>query len=122
MSPRPKEESPSGFIKRIKKEMRGKGISLRTLAAEAGMDPATLSRILSGKQGIPTDEAIIELAKALELDQSELLSEAGRISQDRHDMKLLLRTSSKLTPDEVKKVLKLAKQLAQQRSSRKGKK
>ncbi len=122
MSPRPKEESPSGFIKRIKKEMRGKGISLRTLAAEAGMDPATLSRILSGKQGIPTDEAIIELAKALELDPSELLSEAGRISQDRHDMKLLLRTSSKLTPDEVKKVLKLAKQLAQQRSSRKGKK
>ena len=122
MSPRPKEESPSGFIKRIKREMRSKGISLRALAAEAGMDPATLSRILSGKQGIPTDGAIMRLALALMIEPGELFSEADRIPQGRADLRILLRTSSRLDHSAMQKVLKVAKQLQRQSSARSRKK
>jgi len=54
-------------------------MSLREVCRQAKISPAFLSRILSGERGLPSDEVIIRLAKAMDIQPPErLLIEAGR--------------------------------------------
>ena len=71
---------PDGFLKLIATRMAEQGLSLRAVAKLAGMSPAFLSRILSGERGLPSNEDLLELAKALGIrPPALLLIEAGRL-------------------------------------------
>lgn len=66
-------EVPQGFRALVEKQMREEGLSLRTVAQRAGLSPSFLSRILSGERGLPTNEVLLDLAQALEVDPPALL-------------------------------------------------
>lgn len=72
---------PEGFCSLVWEQMDKTGLSLRTVAAEAGISPAYLSRLLSRERGLPPDdEMILRLANVLRIDPPELLLvEAKRV-------------------------------------------
>ena len=73
--------APHGFRALVKKQMETVNLSLRTVASEAGISPAYLSRLLSGERGLPPDDTLIlKLAEVLRVDPPErLLVEAKRV-------------------------------------------
>jgi len=116
---KPIQEVPEGFKKLIRKQMDAKRLSIRRVAFGAGLDPATLSRILGGLQGLPTDETITRLAGVLGIDPpTTLLHEAHRVDER---MMPLLRVTSDLNASELEELLKVAKQIARERRSKKRK-
>ena len=57
---------PHGFRTLVKRQMETVNLSLRTVASEAGISPAYLSRLLSGERGLPPDDTLIlKLAERL---------------------------------------------------------
>lgn len=62
----------------IRDGRRAKKLSQRQLAAELPMSQTQLSRIELGDQPPPSDEVLLGIATALELDPRELLRVAGR--------------------------------------------
>jgi transcriptional regulator with XRE-family HTH domain len=113
---------PEGFIRLLREGMDKREISLNQLAEKAGMSPAFLSRIMNKQRGLPSDEAILRLARVLDLQPNErLLIEAGRVpdglmfvlSQPR--VPELLRVAGKLSETEQQELLKTAKALALRR-------
>lgn len=99
--------------------MQKQGISLNQAAEQAGMSPAFLSRILNRKRGIPSDKAILRLAKVLDLRPPErLLIEAGRIPEElkpaltNPQVPALLRATEKLNESDLEQVLKTIQALA----------
>ena len=72
---------PQGFRSLVKRQMETVNLSLRTVASEAGISPAYLSRLLSGERGLPPDDTLIlKLAEVLRVDPPErLLVEAKRV-------------------------------------------
>jgi len=118
----PKRMVPEGFIRLLREGMDKREISLNQLAEKAGMSPAFLSRIMNKQRGLPSDEAILRLARTLDLQPNErLLIEAGRVpdglmfvlSQPR--VPELLRVAGKLSETEQQELLKTAKALALRR-------
>ena len=67
-----------GFSDAIRGRREQLGLSLRSVAQEAGVDPAYLSRVESGKVP-PSDQLIHELAGVLRWTEDELLLLAGRL-------------------------------------------
>jgi transcriptional regulator with XRE-family HTH domain len=67
------------FTKAIKKGMKEKGLSLRALSRETGIDLSFLSRILSGERKPPPNSYIIKISKVLDLNPDQLIFDAGRI-------------------------------------------
>jgi transcriptional regulator with XRE-family HTH domain len=60
--------------------LRGRGLTLRGLCREAGLDPSFFSKVLAGKRSPPSDEAMLRrIAEVLGLDAVELIVAAGRI-------------------------------------------
>jgi len=111
---------PESFVAAIRKRRAEVGIALRQLAFRADMDPATLSRILSKRQNLPSNEAILRLAGVLEIQPPELLLvEAGRIPENKRQLAPLLRVASELTETELKEVLRVARDLAIKRGKKK---
>jgi transcriptional regulator with XRE-family HTH domain len=79
--PRAKQEaSPRAlaFGEVLRKLRRKHSYTLKALAERIPMSPSNLSRIELGKQGPPSDEAIEQIARALDADPAELLRAAGR--------------------------------------------
>ena len=73
-------QAPADFLRFIENQMESEGISLREAARRAGISAGHLSRILSGERGLPPDEIILNLAKALNMERPfELLLRAGRL-------------------------------------------
>ena len=72
---------PHGFRALVKRQMETENLSLRTVASEAGISPAYLSRLLAGERGLPPDDTLIlKLAEVLCVDPPErLLVEAKRV-------------------------------------------
>ncbi|MHC4060007.1 MAG: helix-turn-helix domain-containing protein [Planctomycetota bacterium] len=111
---------PDSFVAAIRKRRAEVGISLRRLAFQADMDPATLSRILSKQQNLPANEVILRLAEVLEIQPPEvLLVEAGRVPGNKPQMTPLLRAASELTERELNQVLRVARDLARKRAKKK---
>jgi transcriptional regulator with XRE-family HTH domain len=99
--------------------MEQRKISLNQLAERAGVSPAFLSRIMNKQRGLPSDEAILRLAKVLNLEPAErLLIEAGRIPEELQPalsqprMPELLRAVGKLSEAEQQELLQTVKTLA----------
>jgi transcriptional regulator with XRE-family HTH domain len=64
---------PQGFVKLVEEQRLAEGLSLRDVAQLAGLSPSFLSRVLSGERGLPSNEVLLDLAKALRIDPPELL-------------------------------------------------
>lgn len=94
---------PAGFRKLVEQRMEAQHLSLRGLARRAGISPSFLSRILSGERGLPEDEVILKLAKALCVQPPALLFlEAGRIPA---------RSLDRLSEEEIQRVLEAIQDL-----------
>jgi len=77
-SARPCARDP--FAVRVEAGLRGRGLTLRGLCREAGLDPSFFSKVLAGKRSPPSDEAMLRrIAEVLGLDAVELIVAAGRI-------------------------------------------
>jgi len=60
--------------------MRERGLGLRALCREAGLDPSFFSKVLAGKRSPPAEETNLrKLAAALGVDAPLLIVSAGRI-------------------------------------------
>jgi hypothetical protein len=57
----------AGLVTRLHTEMRRRNLSLRAVAGPAGIDPTSLSRLLTGKV-VPDLGTIANLEKALDMD------------------------------------------------------
>ncbi|MDR4475541.1 MAG: helix-turn-helix transcriptional regulator [Nitrospira sp.] len=111
-------QAPQGFRALVKKRMEEVNLSLRTVAAETGISPAYLSRLLSGERGLPPDdEMILRLAEVLRIDPPErLLVEAKRVP----DLLLpaLLSAHQAVSSTELKEAMKQLKAVILQQRKR----
>lgn len=63
--------------------MARRGLGLRELCRQAGLDPSFLSKVLAGKRNPPSEEEVLRrIAAALELDAVPLLLAAGRVPSE----------------------------------------
>jgi transcriptional regulator with XRE-family HTH domain len=67
----------------IQRHRDAKGLSLRALAREAGLDYSWLSRIEQGEIATPAPQRLQRLARALDLDIEELYGLSGYAVSDR---------------------------------------
>jgi len=73
-------DSKDPFAARVAAGLRGRGLTLRGLCREAGLDPSFFSKVLAGKRNPPSDEGLLRrIAEVLGLDAAELIVAAGRI-------------------------------------------
>ena len=72
---------PEGFCDLVRQQMDKTGLTLRAVAAEVGISPAYLSRLLSRERGLPPDDdMLLKLATVLQINPPELLLiEAKRV-------------------------------------------
>lgn len=76
-------------------------ISLRKLAETVGITPAYLSRIECGRDLPPSEDVIIRIARALDINEDELLSYANKVSPD---LLKTIREKPDLFPDFIRSV------------------
>lgn len=119
MPRRPKHAAPDSFVQFLWDKMEERDISLNQLAAQAGVSPAFLSRILNRKRGLPSDKAILRLAEVLDVQPRErLLIEAGRIPEELRPtlnqplIPELLRVAGPLSQADLQQVIKAAQSIA----------
>jgi transcriptional regulator with XRE-family HTH domain len=67
------------FGEEIKAIRESKGLTVNQLALYSGISAATISRIETGKRGIPKAPNLQKLAEALKISYEDLLSLAGYI-------------------------------------------
>ena len=117
--PKPKEQVPQALINYIEAAMEMQDVSLRKVAERAQLDPATLSRILAGQQGLPTDETLIRLGHALKLaNPSTLVYLARRVPEDDPLFVELLEVAVDLAPADFRVLLRTAKTLRRDRKAK----
>lgn len=75
-----KEDNPFGTYLRSKLELVG--MSIRKLAHECGYDPATISRLVNGKQK-PRPDHLVRLAQVFQVPLIELWQAAGYVKDER---------------------------------------
>ena len=67
------------FGQRLRELRKARGIALRKLAEEAGIDFTYLSKIETGAMPPPSEEAIMALASTLNVDPDELFALAKKM-------------------------------------------
>ena len=72
--------APERFIRLLKKamEQHPEKMSLRQVARNADLSPAYLSLLLNGERGVPSNDAIAQLERVLNVHNGELFKAAGR--------------------------------------------
>jgi transcriptional regulator with XRE-family HTH domain len=71
------------FAAMVKGGMERRGLGLRELCRETGVDPSFLSKVLAGKRNPPSEEDVLRrLAQALEIEPARLIAGAGRIPSE----------------------------------------
>ena len=123
---RPKHPAPEGFLQLLREGMEKRKISLNQLAERAGISPAFLSRILNKQRGLPSDKAILRLARVLDLQPAErLLIEAGHMPEELRPMLAqpqipeLLRAAGNLSENDLTELVQTARSLALRQHNRK---
>ena len=118
MSIRTDTPAPAGFIALLEQAIRDADLTCRELAEKAKISHPFLSRLLSGKRGLPADETISRLETALDLPPGQLAYEAGRPDHaaktvlKKSKAPLLMRTLAPLNDKELQQVQELAAKLA----------
>lgn|GEM_PF-5220824 len=111
-----KRKSAEAFGKMIRELREKKEMSLRSLAAKAGLSPTYMSRIERGDAPPPAESKISKIASVLEQDEFEFFAEAGLVPREflgaveRHpqDMAVLLRHLGRLSPERIRQLAMLA--------------
>ena len=90
------------------------GETIRTLAAEAGVDSSGLSRLEHGTAGMPRPDTLYALAPALGVSPADLFAMAGyTVPSDLPDVEAYLRTKYDcLTDDERQAIATLVTAIA----------
>lgn len=71
------------FAERVSRAMRERGVTLRALCREVGLDASFFSKVLAGKRSPPVEEEVVRrIASSLALDPAELVVAAGRIPSE----------------------------------------
>lgn len=71
------------FAERVSQAMRERGVTLRALCREVGLDASFFSKVLAGKRSPPVEEEVVRrIASSLALDPAELVVAAGRIPSE----------------------------------------
>src|ERR1035437_1250148 len=73
-------KAPERFIRLLKKakDEHPEKLSLREVARLADLSPAYLSYLLNGERGVPSNDAITQLERALNIPNRELFKAAAR--------------------------------------------
>lgn len=112
-------EVPKSFLELVIGEMNRQGLSFRDVAPKAGISASFLSRMLTGKRKLPSNNKLLSLAAALNIiPPDRLLTAAGRIPAGRPEVVQLLRSTGDLTAKEVRQVLKAVEKIKQQKRKR----
>lgn len=126
MQRRMKRLAPEGFVTMVREAIEKRKISLNQLAKRGGISAAFLSRILTRERSLPSDKAILRIARILDIDPQRLLIEAGRVSEElrstlsRPLVPALLRATGDLSETDMQKVINAAEAIAlKQRNKRK---
>lgn len=68
------------FAEVVRARMLERGLGLRELCRDAGLDASFFSKVLAGKRSPPAEESVLRrLAERLDLDPARLIVAAGRI-------------------------------------------
>ena len=71
------------FAARVSEGMSRRGLTLRGLCREAGLDPSFFSKVLSGKRSPPSEEPVLRrIAQVIGIEAPELIVAAGRIPSE----------------------------------------
>jgi transcriptional regulator with XRE-family HTH domain len=126
MQRRMKRLAPEGFVTMVRGAIEKRKISLNQLAKRGGISAAFLSRILTRERSLPSDKAILRIARILDIDPQRLLIEAGRVSEElrstlsRPLVPALLRATGELSETDMQQVINAAEAIAlKQRNKRK---
>ena len=76
-----KNRQIQNFVRTVRSTMDTKGLSLRQVALKAQISPSFFSRILSGKRGLPSDDVLINIAHAIDVEPDKLLVDCGIIPE-----------------------------------------
>lgn len=73
-------KAPDRFIRLLDKAMKAhpEKMSLRQVARNADLSPAYLSLLLNGERGVPSNDAIAQLERVLDIRDGALFKAAGR--------------------------------------------
>jgi transcriptional regulator with XRE-family HTH domain len=86
----------------IRQARLGQRLSGAQLARRAGVHPSNISRIESGETASPTPELLRRIARALDLDQADLLAYLGlTVPRSALPLRTYLRTTYPSLPDEA---------------------
>lgn len=117
-----KFEVPKEFRDLILGAFEKQDMSLRQTAAAAGISPAFLSRILAGERGLPDDETLLRLGRALDIKPPEqVLVAAGRLPEGMKRLAALyLRSTEPLNRQETREVARAIQAIVFKRQRGKG--
>lgn len=88
----------------IKKKRLQLGMTLRDLAAKAGVHHATIDRIETDQFKVVDPSTLIKIAETLHLDQLYLLSLNGAGVKD-EDIRIIARAANKMSPEQRQKMM-----------------
>lgn len=100
------------FGEYIREKRKAQRISLRGLAERLGINFTYLSKIENNELAAPSEEKIMALARALDLDSDYLFNLAGKPSGEiahlsvQPQMPMILRAAKGLTDEEKREVVK----------------
>lgn len=117
-----KFEVPKEFRDLITGAFEKQDMSLRQTAAAAGISPAFLSRILAGERGLPDDDTLLRLGRALDIKPPEqVLVAAGRLPEGMKRLAALyLRATEPLNRQESREVARAIQAIVLKRQRGKG--
>ena len=119
-------KAPERFIRLLKRAMEEhpKKLSLRQVAKRADISPAYLSLLLNEERGVPSNEAIAQLERVLNIPDRELFNAAGRPDDQaleffrKEDAGSIVRTLAPLPNNQLSAVRKIIEHFVQRRRAK----
>ena len=119
-------KAPERFIRLLKRAMEEhpKKLSLRQVAKRAEISPAYLSLLLNEERGVPSNEAIAQLERVLNIPDRELFKAAGRPDDQaleffrKEDAGSIVRTLAPLPNNQLSAVRKIIEHFVQRRRAK----
>ena len=122
-------KAPARFIRLLKTAMdeHPDKMSLRQVARSADISPAYLSLLLNGERGVPSNDAIGQLERVLDIPAGELFKAAGRPDDQalhffrKDEAGSIVRALAPLPNSQLSAVRKLIEQFVQRQKPTRGK-
>ena len=122
-------KAPERFIRLLKRAMdeHQREMSLRQVARNADISPAYLSLLLNGERGVPSNDAIGQLERVLNIPEGELFKAAGRPDDQaleffrKEEAGPIVRTLANVPDSRLPTVLKMIKRFVKKQRHAKSK-